>query len=67
MDYKAPSDRTFVKNDGKALKAGARLHGDSSYSYLQISVDSGLHLFEWGATALAQARGYIIQILGVEE
>lgn len=64
MDYKGPSDLTFVNNDGKALKAGARLHGESAYSYLEVSVDSGLHLSEWGATALAQARGYFVQIFG---
>lgn len=64
MDYKAHSDKTFFKNDGKTLKAGARLHGDPAYSYLEISVDSGLHVSEWGATVLAQARGYLVQIFG---
>lgn len=66
MNYESTEAHTFSKTDGNNLKAGARVYaGNVTYSFLEVTVDTGLDVTERGATAVAEARGYIFQVLGV--
>ena len=46
------------------VKVGARFATEPTCSYLEISVDAGLDVKDHGATAAAEAQGYLLSILG---
>lgn len=65
MNNESPEALTSPTKEGTKLKAGTGTHGDFVYNFLDSAYEPGrLDVSIWGATAVAEARGYIVKVLG---
>ena len=64
MAYETPKDLTFYNTDGKKIRLGGRFAGDTTFSYMEVSLDAGVDVKDHGATAAAEAQAYFLSILG---
>lgn len=61
--YEEPKALTFYNNGGNKLKLGARLGGDLTCSYLELTFDASAALSPKASAAAAEAQAYVLQVL----